>query len=104
LPTCASRDDLVPAVKLAYALENKKVPKRKIVFALVRVSTKAEIEDARDYISQSGFFVLDGYLLEKPAYRLAQNSGLSVTETKYKTLNDKANRLLESIIEHLQEG
>jgi len=102
LPTCASRDDLVPAVKLAYSLEGRKIDKQKITFALVRVTTPAEIKDARDYISQSGFSVLDGCLFEKPAYRLAQNNGLSVTETQYKTLNDKANKLLESIIEHLQ--
>jgi len=102
LPTCASRDDLIPAVKLAYSLEGREIDKQKITFALVRVTTSAEIKDARDYISQSGFSVLDGCLFEKPAYRLAQNNGLSVTETQYKTLNDKANKLLESIIEHLQ--
>ncbi len=104
LPTCVSRDDLVPAIRLAYDLEEKKVDKRKLVFALVRVTTPAEIQDGRDFITQSGFSVFDGCLLEKPAYRLAQNNGLSVTETRYKTLNDKANELLESIIEHLQQG
>ena len=104
LPTCVSRDDLVPAIRLAYSLEEKKVVKSKLVFALVRVTTPAEIQDGRDFITQSGFLVFDGCLLEKPAYRLAQNNGLSVTETRYKTLNDKANELLESIIEHLQQG
>lgn len=101
LPTCASRDDLVPAIKLAYELENKGVQRNKIALALVRVSTEAEIADARDYIGQSGFTVLTGCLYEKPAYRQAQNDGLSVTETRYKSLNDKANELLESILTHL---
>ena len=101
LPTCASRDDLVPAIKLAYELENKGVQRNKIALALVRVSTEAEIADARDYIGQSGFTVLTGCLYEKPAYRQAQNDGLSVTETRYKSLNNKANELLESILTHL---
>lgn len=103
LPCCASRDDLVPGLKLAYELEQKGVPRNRIVLALVRVATKAEIADAREYIEQSGFTVLDGCLYEKPAYRQAQNEGLAVTETRYKSLNDKADRLLESLLNHLLE-
>ena len=101
LPCCASRDDLVPALKLAYELEKKGVLKKNIVLALVRVTTEAEISDARDYIEQSGFTALTGCLYEKPAYRQAQNEGLAVTETRYKSLNEKADELLESILNHL---
>jgi chromosome partitioning protein len=104
LPCCASRDDLVPGLKLAYELEQKGVPRNKISLALVRVSTEAEIADAREYIGQSGFAVLDGCLYEKPAYRQAQNEGLAVTETRYSSLNQKADKLLESILQHLMEG
>ncbi len=100
LPCCASRDDLVPGLKLAYELEQKGVPRNNIVLALVRVSTEAEIADARAYIELA---VLDGCLYEKPAYRQAQNEGLAVTETRYQTLNQKADRLLESILQHLTE-
>ena len=103
LPCCASRDDLVPGLKLAYELEQKGVPRNRIVLALVRVATEAEIADAREYIGQSGFTVLNGCLYEKPAYRQAQNEGLAVTETRYKSLNDKADRLLESLLNHLPE-
>lgn len=103
LPCCASRDDLVPGLKLAYELEQKGVPKKNIVLALVRVTTQAEIADAREYIGQSGFTVLEGCLYEKPAYRQAQNQGLAVTETRYSTLNQKADKLLESILQHLTE-
>jgi chromosome partitioning protein len=103
LPCCASRDDLVPGLKLAYELEQKGVPRKNIVLALVRVTTQAEIADAREYIGQSGFTVLEGCLYEKPAYRQAQNAGLAVTETRYSTLNQKADKLLESILQHLTE-
>ena len=50
LPCCPSRDDLVPGLKLAYELEQNGVARKKIVFALVRASTAAEIADAREYI------------------------------------------------------
>jgi chromosome partitioning protein len=98
LPTCASRDDLTPAIKLAYELQKKGIAKNNIAFALTRVTTQAEIEDAREYINESGFQTLDGSLIEKPAYRQAQNQGLTITETKYKSLNLKADELLSSII------
>ena len=103
LPCCPSRDDLVPGLKLAYELEQNGVARRKIVFALVRASTAAEIADAREYIGQAGFAVLDGCLPEKPAYRQAQNEGLAVTETRWKTLNSRADELLESILNHLAD-
>ncbi len=101
LPCCASLDDLIPAIKLAGDLIKKGTPRQKIVFALVRVTTEAEIADSRDFIKQSGFTTLEGCLYEKPAYRQAQNDGLAVTETRYKSLNERANILLESILNHL---
>jgi len=98
LPTCASRDDLTPAIRLAHELQKKGTPNKDIAFALTRVTTKAEIEDARDFIQQSGFQVLEGALLQKHGYRQAQNEGLAITETRYKSLNEKADTLLTSII------
>lgn len=103
LPCCASRDDLIPGLKLAYELERKGIARNKIVLGLVRVTTQAEITDARAYIEQSGFAVLNGCLYEKPAYRQAQNAGLAVTETRYKSLNAKADILMESILKYLME-
>ncbi len=98
LPTCASKDDLTPAIRLAHELQKNGIPTKNIALALTRVTTQAEIEDARDYIKGSGFQVLEGALLEKPAYRQAQNEGLTITETRYKSLNAKADELLTSII------
>jgi chromosome partitioning protein len=103
LPCCPSRDDLVPSLKLACELEQHGVSRRKIVFALVRAATKAETADAREYIEQAGFAVLDGSLPEKPAYRQAQNEGRAVTETRWSSLNKQADRLLDSILKHLTE-
>lgn len=101
LPTCASRDDLIPAIKLAHELQNNGVAKEALVLALTRVSTESEITDARTFIKESGHTVLEGCLYEKPSYRQAQNEGLSVIETRYQTLNKKADSLISSIISHL---
>lgn len=101
LPTCASRDDLVPAVRLAHELRKAKISTSKIVFALVRVTTAAEIEEAREFIEDAGYHVLAGALVEKPAYRQAQNDGLAVTETRFPTLKQKADTLMQSMVDKL---
>lgn len=101
LPTCASRDDLIPAIKLAHELRKNAIPSNALVLALTRVTTESEIEDARTFIADSGHIALDGCLYEKPSYRQTQNEGLSVIETRYKTLNIKADTLISSIISYL---
>lgn len=97
LPTCASRDDIVPALRLANELVAAGVNQKTLAFALCRVSTDAETKDARHVLENAGYRVLAGALQERPAYRLAQNDGLSITETRYKSLNQKADELLTDL-------
>lgn len=97
LPSGASRDDLMPTILLAHELVKNDIPRDKIHIALTRVSTEAEIKDATNFIEQSGHNVLAGYLPEKPSYRQAQNEGLAVTETRYPSLNQKADAIIQSI-------
>lgn len=101
LPCCSSRADLIPTIKLGHELVKNQIPRRKIVFALSRVNTESEINDAREFITEAGFKVLDGCVFEKPGYRQAQNEGYALTETKWKSLNDKANVVLESVLTNL---
>jgi len=101
LPTGASRDDLIPTVLLAHELTKKGIPTRRFAIALVRVATESEIRDAREYIKISGYHLLNGFLPEKPSYRQAQNDGLAVTETRYASINEKAQELVQSIINTL---
>lgn len=101
LPTCASRDDLLPAIRLAQELIAAGIPDDRMAFALVRVTTQAEIDDARQFIMRAGYSVLGGCLYEKPAYRQAQNDGLSVTETRFASLNQKADELLQALVDKL---
>lgn len=100
-PTGASLDDLRPAVKEFHALSKAGIPKDKLVFALNRIGTDAEEADARQYLEESGYSVLAGCLFERPAYRNAQNTGRSITETRYAGLNERADALLQSITDRI---
>jgi chromosome partitioning protein len=100
-PTGASLDDLEPAILLFHELVRKGIPRDKLVFALSRVGTPAEENSCRDYLSEARYQVLDGCIYEKPAYRQAQNQGLSLTEVSYGSLREKADTLIQSLIDKL---
>ena len=100
-PTGASLDDLRPAVREFHALVNAGISKDKLAFALNRIGTPAEEAEARNYIAEAGYTVLDGCLLERPAYRKAQNTGYAVTETGYAGLNAKADALIQAMIDEV---
>ena len=100
LPTGLSLDDLQPTVLLAHELVKKGVPKAKIAFALCRVGdSHLEITEAQMYLADAGYRVLTGSIPEKIAYRRASDEGRALTETRFPTLNDRADRLAQSIID-----
>ena len=68
---------------------------------MCRGGTDAEAIEARTYIEKSGYHALESCLIEKAAYRQAQNLGHSVTETRYKGLNERAEKLIQSLIDHI---
>jgi chromosome partitioning protein len=100
-PTGASIDDLEPAVLLFHELVREKVPKASLVFALCRVGTEAEEAEARDYIAKAGYEALAGSLFERVAYRQAQNNGQSITETRFAGLNQRADVLIQAIVDRV---
>ena len=97
----ASVDDLKPAIKEFHGLVTNFIAKSKLIFALNRIGTIAEDAEARAYIKEAGYETFEGCLLERPAYRKAQNLGFSVTETNYKTLNEKADVLMQNLIDRV---
>ena len=100
-PTGASVDDLHPAVLTFHELVREGVPIARLAFALCKIGTDAEEADARAYIAQAGFHALAGFIPERPAYRQAQNQGLTITETRFPQLNRRADELLQSIVERI---
>jgi chromosome partitioning protein len=100
-PTGASLDDLRPAVREFHALVKAGVPSARLAFALNRIGTPAEEAETRAYLAEAGYAVLDGCLLERPAYRQAQNAGHAITETRYTALNERADILIQSLIDRV---
>lgn len=102
LPTGISLDDLEPTVKLAHELRKEGIHRDKIAFALCRVgNSEAEILEAKDYIVNAGYFLLEGLASEKTGYRRAIDLGKTLTETAHASLNKQADVLIQSIINRL---
>jgi chromosome partitioning protein len=102
-PTGASVDDLKPAVREFHALIQAGISRDKLVFALNRIGTQAEEAEARAYIAEAGYAVLEGCLPERPAYRKAQNLGRAITETSFRQLNTTADALIQALIDRVGE-
>lgn len=102
-PTGASLDDLRPAVREFHALAKAGLPVARLTFALNRIGTDAEEAEARAYLQEAGYSVLAGCLVERPAYRRAQNGGHAVTETRYSALNARADALIQSLIDRVTD-
>lgn len=101
-PSGAALDDLRPAVKLFHELTKAGIPSQRLVMALNHVATEAEEADARAYVEQAGYSVLAGSLVERPLYRQAQNAGLAVTEAKHARLRERADALVQSIVNRIE--
>lgn len=102
IPTGQTKDDLRPAVKLAHSLADSGIEPERIAFALVKTTnSEAELSAARAYLEQTDYMTLDGFLPVSTAYGIAHDAGKVVTETPHKTLNAKAERLAQSIINRL---
>ena len=103
VPTGLAIDDLQPGVWLGHDLA-KHLPRQRIVFALCRVGTStSEITEARQYLSEAGYAVLEGALPEQVAYRRASDEGRAATETRYPSLNRRAEVLTQHIIDTIAD-
>lgn len=97
LPTGASVTDLRPTIRLAQELKARGVLARRIVPALCRVRTDAEIKFARDYLGQSGFSALESVLRDMPDFRNLQNKGYSAVEANGDKMREEAMAMMSSI-------
>lgn len=97
-PTGASADDLHPTVPTFHELAAAGVPKSRVVAALCRLLSEEEEEAARAYLAEAGYEALPGSIPESVSYRLAQNRGRSLTETAERSLNKRADALMEALL------
>lgn len=102
LPTGLSIDDLEPTILLAHDLKKKGVDPNRIALALCKVGdSTAEIEEAKEYIAKSGYVLLDASIPNRTAYRRASDTGHTLNETAYKSLNTKADELVQAVIDRI---
>ena len=99
-PSGASVDDLKPAVLVFHELIKKGIRRENLFFALCRLSTETENEAAQEYIQTAGYKFLDGCTFEKAGYKQAQNEGKTILESRFNTLNQKADMLIQSILDN----
>ena len=99
IPSGISNDDTDPTCELAKALIDKRISRKKIVVTLSRVGTEASANRAREDIEARGFTVVDGYIPEKTSYADAQYVGKSILETSHKSVNEKSQAFIDTLIE-----
>lgn len=102
-PTGPSLDDMEPAVKEFHALKKAGIPLADLVFVLTRVGTDAEEEAGREYLTKAGYAVLPGSVPERPSYRKAQNEGLAITEIQYAGLRQRADAVIQALINQIPD-
>jgi chromosome partitioning protein len=102
LPTGVTADDLEPQVKLAHELKKKGIARERIGMCLSRVgSSKNELEAAKEYIDAAGYTFL-GIIAEKTSIGQCSDSGLAANETKYDSINETVDKLIQNIYNHIE--
>ena len=91
-----------PAVKLAHSLVDSGIDSSRIAFALVKTTrSAAEIAAAQTYLAQTDYTLIEGFLPVSTAYGIAHDAGKAVTETPYRSLNEKGERLAQAMVDFL---
>ena len=104
VPTGQTIDDLHPGVVLAHSLRKAGIGPVRFAFALFKTTGSArERLSARAYLHEAGYSVLDGDVAATTAYGSASDAGKAITETSFRTLNDRASQLAQSIIDQLAQ-
>ncbi|MEK7254488.1 MAG: ParA family protein [Bacteroidota bacterium] len=102
LPTGVALDDLEPTIRLAHELKKAGIPPEKIAIALTRIgNSETELAEGIEYVRTSGYHLLDGVMFEKTAIRRASDEGRCASETPFKTINEKVDVLVQSIVNRM---
>lgn len=97
LPTGVTRDDLVPQIKLAHEFRKRGLKKDQIAFALSRVGgSSVEQDAAMEFINDAGYYCA-GMIQERTSIGKCHDSGLAANETKYKSINQVIDVLIQNI-------
>ena len=103
IPTGLAIDDLEPSVVLANNLKKDGISPERICFVFNRASgSEIEYREAQEYLSETSYHLINGRIEDKPCYRQAMNEGRSIIETRYKSPREKADQVIQNIINRLE--
>lgn len=98
LPTRYTTDDLRTTVRLIYSLTNAGIDISKFAVVFSDASEKqTERNRAVEYLQDTGVFIVAGSIPHKDSYYQALDKGMSVTETSFKSLREKAKEVMSAI-------
>jgi chromosome partitioning protein len=101
-PSGCGLDDLRPAVLLFHELLAAAVSRERLVVALCRTAGGPEEGAARRYLQKAKYEVLATTLPEHVRYREAMNRGQALTETADKSLNCRAQALIDELVKKVR--
>lgn len=105
LPTGQSVDDLEPTLRLGLELAGDDVPLSRLVVTVTRTTgSHRELLSTGASLRDAGLPYTRAHLPLSTAYAQAQDVGRTLTETKFSTLNARADRLAQQLFDHLQEA
>lgn len=105
VPCRFSYDDMDAAVETINNLVRKGVPKDKfcLVFSGVpEQRTESNYLSAREYLTQTPYFVAEGYIEQMNSITDAQNMGYAMNEVRYPSVRAKVDRVLDGIVARLE--
>lgn len=104
LPTGLAIDDLKPQMLFANELIAKGVPREHILMVLNKVAeSQIAVIESRALLRSGGYQVAETDLTAKTGYQMAQNTGRSIAETNFSTLNERADALAAEIAAKVNE-
>ena len=99
IPCGVSIDDLEPTVLLCHELEAKKINMENVYIVFSRVgNSHIELSEGFKYMKMAGYKYLSNVIYEKTAIRRASDEGKAAQETRFKSVNDNTNLVLQDII------
>ena len=104
IPIGQTVDDLHPGVLLAHSLQRKGGSRNRIAFAAFRITgSNRDNEAARQYLAEAGSSAIEGEIPVSTGYGLASDGGRAVTETLFRSLNDRETHLAQAAIYRIAE-
>ena len=104
IPTGTSIDDLEPAILLCHELKAKSINMDNVYLVFCRVGNSlSELDESLQYVKQSRYNYFNTVIYEKTAVRRASDEGKAANETKFKTINQTNDALLQNIIDKITD-